>query len=412
MRNRNIEICGMKRSNLMTRMARSFTSTLFRIDRLVVGLALFLVAAMPAAPQQLPAKPPTVGVVAATRKPVTQSSEYVGRIQAIERVNLTARVAAFLDQRFFTEGAEVKKDDPLYRLEEGPFLADAKAKEATIAQLKAQLKNAQIVLGRAKALLNGPAGQQSTVDSATANSESLEAQVLAAEAQLQQSQINLGYTDIRAPIDGKIGRTAVTAGNYVSPSSGILATIVSQDPMHVAFAISSQKAISLSRRATETPVVVKIRLGDGHIYDQIGTLNFVDNVVAGNTDTITLRGDIRNPPIVSKKTGGTTRELVDGQFVTVLLEDAEPIEAVTIPRAAVLTDQQGDFIYVVDGENKAQQRRIKLGPDTPGTAAVMSGLSEGERVVVEGLQRIRPGLLVSPTSTGSAERTAGASAPG
>jgi membrane fusion protein (multidrug efflux system) len=352
-----------------------------------------------------------VGVVEATRKPVTQSSEYVGRIQAVERVHLIARVAAFLDQRFFTEGAEVKKDDPLYRLEQGPFLADVKAKEATIVQLKAQLKNAQIVLGRAKTLLNGPAGQQSTVDSATANSESLEAQVLAAEAQLQQSQINLGYTDIRAPVDGKIGRTAVTVGNYVSPSSGILATIVSQDPMHVAFAISSQKAISLSRRATETPVVIKIRLGDGHIYDQIGTLNFVDNVVAGNTDTITLRGDIRNPPIVSKKTGATTRELVDGEFVTVLLEDAEPIEAVTIPRAAVLTDQQGDFIYVVDSENKAQQRRIMLGPATPGTAAVTSGLNEGERVVVEGLQRIRPGLLVSPTSIGSPDRTAGAKTP-
>ena len=394
----------------MIRLPRSSTSTLFRLDRVVMGLAL--VAAMPAAAQQLPAKPPTVGVVAATRKPVTQSSEYVGRIQAIERVNLTARVAAFLDQRFFSEGAEVKKDDQLYRLEQGPFLADVKAKEATIAQLKAQLKNAQIVLGRAKALLNGPAGQQSTVDTATANSEALEAQVLAAEAQLQQSQINLHYTEIRAPIDGKVGRTAVTAGNYVSPSSGILATIVSQDPMHVAFAVSSQKAISLSRRATETPVVIKIRLGDGHIYDQIGTLNFFDNVVAGNTDTITLRGDIRNPPIVSKKAGGTTRELVDGQFVTVLLEDAEPIEAVTIPRAAVLTDQQGDFIYVVDGENKAQQRRIKLGPDTPGTAAVMSGLSEGERVVVEGLQRIRPGLPVSPTSTSSPERTAGRSTPG
>ncbi|WP_426435878.1 HlyD family efflux transporter periplasmic adaptor subunit [Bradyrhizobium genosp. P] len=122
---------------------------------------------------------------------------------------------------------------------------------------------------------------------------------------------------IRAPIDRKIGRTTVTAGNYVSPSSGILATIVSQDPMHVAFAVSSQKAISLSRRAAETPVVIKIRLGDGHIYDQIGTLNFFDNVVAGNTDTITLRGDIRNLPIVSKENGGTTRELVDGRcYVT------------------------------------------------------------------------------------------------
>ena len=191
------------------------------------------VVASSAVAQQAPPKPAVVGVVAAVRKAVTQSSEYVGRIQAIERVNLTARVAAFLDQRLFTEGAEVKKDESLYRLEQGPFQADVKAKEATIAQLKAQLQNAQIILGRAKALLNTPAGQQSNVDTATANALALEAQVLGAEAQLQQSQINLGYTDIRAPIDGKIGRTTVTVGNYVSPSSGVLATIVSQDPMHV-----------------------------------------------------------------------------------------------------------------------------------------------------------------------------------
>ena len=160
------------------------------------------VVASSAVAQQAPPKPAVVGVVAAVRKAVTQSSEYVGRIQAIERVNLTARVAAFLDQRLFTEGAEVKKDESLYRLEQGPFQADVKAKEATIAQLKAQLQNAQIILGRAKALLNTPAGQQSNVDTATANALALEAQVLGAEAQLQQSQINLGYTDIRAPHGG------------------------------------------------------------------------------------------------------------------------------------------------------------------------------------------------------------------
>ena len=188
--------------------------------------------------------------------------------------------------------------------------------------------------------------------------------MLGAEAQLQQSQINLGYTDIRAPIDGKIGRTTVTVGNYVSPSSGVLATIVSQDPMHVVFAVSSRSAIALRHRATGKPIVIKIRLADGRIYDQSGTLNFFDNTVAGNTDTITLRGDVRNP-LADARMDGTTRELVDGEFVTAILEDAEPIEAVTVPRAAVLTDQQGDYIYVVDSENKVQQRRVQLGPSTP-----------------------------------------------
>ena len=369
------------------------------------------VVASSAVAQQTPPKPAVVGVVAAVRKAVTQSSEYVGRIQAIERVNLTARVAAFLDQRLFTEGAEVKKDESLYRLEQGPFQADVKAKEATIAQLKAQLQNAQIILGRAKALLNTPAGQQSNVDTATANALALDAQVLGAEAQLQQSQINLGYTDIRAPIDGKIGRTTVTVGNYVSPSSGVLATIVSQDPMHVVFAVSSRSAIALRHRTTGKPIVIKIRLADGRIYDQSGTLNFFDNTVAGNTDTITLRGDVRNPLADARK-DGTTRELVDGEFVTAILEDAEPIEAVTVPRAAVLTDQQGDYIYVVDSENKVQQRRVQLGLSTPGIAAVMSGLNDGEHVVVEGIQRIRPGQLVSPGTAGSAEGTLGASTPG
>jgi len=378
---------------------------------LLAGLAAAVAAAAPMAAQQAPAKPAPVGIVTAARKPITQSSEYVGRIQAIERVNLTARVAAFLDQRFFTEGAEVKKNEPLYRLEQGPFLADVKSKEATIAQLKAQLQNAQIVLDRAKTLLNGPAGQQSTVDSATANALALQAQVLGAEAQLQQSQINLGYTDIRSPIDGKIGRTAVTVGNYVSPGSGVLATIVSQDPMHVVFAVSSRNAIALRRRAIEKPIVIKIRLADGSIYNQTGTLNFFDNTVAGNTDTIALRGDVRNPP-VNAKADGTVRELVDGEFVTAILEDAEPIEAVTIPRAAVLTDQQGDYIYVVDGENKVQQRRVQLGPSTAGIVAVMNGLNDGERVVVDGIQRIRPGQLVSPDSAGSAEGAVGVSTPG
>jgi membrane fusion protein (multidrug efflux system) len=346
-------------------------------------------------------------VVPATLSRVTQSNEYVGRIQATDRVNIVARVDAYLDKRSFTEGAEVKKGDLLYRLEQGPFTADVQAKQAAIAQFQAQLKNADATLYRARTLLNTVAGQQSNVDTAIAADDALKAQILGAEAQLQQSQINLGYTEIRAPIDGKIGRTAVTIGNYVTPNSGVLTTIVSQDPMYVVFSIPSRTAIALRDRAAENPdaAVIKIRLPGDRLYGQTGTLDFIDNTVATNTDTITLRGAVSNPPISGAK-ARATRELVDGEFVTVVLEDAEPIEAVTVPRAAVLLDQGGNYVYVVDADNKAQQRRVKLGPALPTSVAVTSGLAEGDRVIVEGIQRVRPGQPVSPAPAEAAANPA------
>jgi membrane fusion protein, multidrug efflux system len=383
---------------------------------------ILLVAALCAAPmsvlaQQVPAKPPAVGVVPAVRKPITPSSEYVGRIQATDRVNLVARVAAFLDMRFFTEGAEVKKGDLLYRLEQGPFQADVQAKQAAVAQYKAQLQNADLTLARAKALLNTPAGQQSNVDAALANQQSLQAQVLGAQAQLAQSQINLGYTDIRAPIDGKIGRTAVTVGNYVTASSGVLTTIVSQDPMYVVFPVATRTVMTLSQSAAEKgfgSIVVKIRLPDGRLYGRNGTLNFIDNTVAGNTDTIILRAVVANPVLANAKGDLSARELVDGELVTAILEDAQPVEALTIPRAAVLTDQGGDYVYVVGGDDKVQQRRIQLGQSSPSPtlAVVLSGLSEGENVVLEGIQRIRPGQIVSPAAAAGAPSAGPAAAPG
>lgn len=374
------------------------------MHRLAVAvIAAALLAGGPAQAQQAP-KPPAVGVVAVARQPITPSSEYVGRIQATERVNVVARVSAFLDQRFFTEGAEVKKGDLLYRLEQGPFLADVQAKEAAVAQYKAQLQNAVVTLDRAKALLHTPAGQQSTVDAALANERALEAQVQGAEAQLEQSQINLGYTEIHAPIEGTIGRTAVTPGNYVSTASGTLATIVSQDPIYVVFPVAARTVIDLRGRAAGKPglgVVIKIRLPDGRIYGETGTLDFVDNTVAANTDTITLRGVLRNPPLSGGGAGGTGRELVDGELVTVILQEAQPVEALMVPRSAVLSDLGGDYVYVVDPENRAHQRRIKLGPSTPTEAVVASGLNEGESVIVDGIQRVRPGEPVSPSPAAS-----------
>jgi membrane fusion protein (multidrug efflux system) len=345
--------------------------------------------------------PPAVGVVEATKRPITESSEFLGRIEAVNRVNVVARVTAFLEKRLFNEGADIKQGDELYQLERGPFEADLAAKRAQVAQLQATLENAKLTTERARTLLGGPAGQQSSYDAALANQRSLEAQVLAAQAQVQSSKINLDYTDIRSPIDGRVGRTAVTEGNVVSPASGVLTTIVSQDPMYVTFPVPVRQGLELrDRYATRggfNAVVIRLRLPDGRIYGQTGKLDFVNNTIAQNTDTITLRGVIPNLPLHEPATaGGPLHELTDGEFVTVLLEGVQPVEVVAIPRAAVLSDQQGDYVFVVGPDNKAEQRRIQLGQSTPTLASVISGLAPGDKVIAEGLQRVRPGQTVSP----------------
>src|SRR3984885_10240356 len=303
--------------------------------------------------QSAPGGPPAVGIVEAIRGPITETREFLGRIEGINRVNVVARGTGFLDKRLFVEGAEIKKGDELYRLELGPFEADLASKQAIVAQLQATLENAKLTTNRAQTLLSGPAGQQSTYDAAIANQRSLEAQVQSAQAQVQSSQINLDYTEINSPIDGKIGRTAVTVGNVVNPGSGTLTTIVSQDPMYVTFPVSVREGLELRDRYAEhggfKAVVIKVRLPDGRLYGQTGELNFVNNTIAQNTDTITLRGSIPNPRLhdPSKNTGGSLRELTDGEFVTVLLEGVQPIEVLAIPRSAVLSDQEGDYVFTV-----------------------------------------------------------------
>jgi membrane fusion protein (multidrug efflux system) len=352
---------------------------------------------------QAPANaPPAVGIVEAITRPITETSEFLGRVEAVNRVNVVARVTAFLEKRLFNEGAEIKTGDALYRLERGPFEADLAAKQAQVAQLQATLENAKLTTDRARTLLGGPAGQQSTYDAALANQRSLEAQVQAAQAQVKASQINLDYTDIRSPIDGQIGRTAVTEGNVVSPASGVLTTIVSQDPMYVIFPISVRQGLELrDRYATRggfSAVVIRLRLPDGRAYGVTGKLDFVDNTIAQNTDTFTVRGVIPNPLLHdgSSTASGPLHELTDGEFVTVLLEGVQPVEVLAIPRSAVLSDQQGDYAFVVGPDNKAEQRRIQLGQSTPTIASVISGLKPGDKVIVEGLQRVRPGQPVSP----------------
>jgi membrane fusion protein (multidrug efflux system) len=360
-----------------------------------------LLSVASAAQAQAPSGPPSVGVVRAQQTAITETSEFIGRVQAIERVALTARVTAFIDQRLFTEGTEVKQGDLLYRLERAPFEAAIQQQEASVADTSARLANANIQLARAQSLLSTPAGQRSNVDDAIANQRSLAAQVLSAQAQLRVAQINLDYTEIHAPVAGKISRTSITVGNVVSPSSGPLASIVSQDPIYVLFPVASRALTDLQKRYADkggtNAVVVKLRLPDGSMYNRDGKIDYVEPTVAATTDTILLRARIANPPRRPAEAGQPVeRPLTDGAFVGVLVEGIEPVMALGIPRKAVLSDQQGDYVYVVGAGNKVEQRRIQLGQSTPTTAVVAGGLKENEMVVADGIQRVRPGIEVNP----------------
>src|SRR3954452_4771961 len=378
-------------------------------------LVLALLSAQAAA-QPAPSGPAAVGVVRAERQQITQSDEFIGRIQAIGRVALVPRVTAFLDKRNFVEGSEVNKGDLLYLLEQPPFQAQVDNATAMVEQLVAQHRNAVATLQRAQSLMSGPAGQQSNVDAAFAAERALAAQIAGAQAQLKTAQINLGYTEIRAPIDGRISSTVVTEGNVVSPTSGTLATIVGQDPMYVLFSVAQRTDLDLRNRYAPrggfSAVVIRLRLPDGSIYGQEGKLDYVSPTVAENTDTVILRGVVPNPVLPGIKAGAPgARELTDGEFVTVMLEGVQPLTVLAIPRAAVLSDQKGDYVYVVDAQNKAEGRRIELGQSTPSTAVIVSGLTEGETVISEGVQRGRPGQPVAPAPTPAPPPAPGASPP-
>jgi membrane fusion protein (multidrug efflux system) len=370
-----------------------------------VAILVLAAGLSPAAAQKAPSGLPAVGVTKAQTLPITETSSFVGRIQAASRVDLVARVTAFLETQNFVEGAEVTPGEVLYQLERGPFAADLAAKQGAVDQAKAQLQLSGLTLTRAQTLLNTPAGQQSTVDTALATQLTNKALLAEAQAQLDASKINLDYTEIKAPIAGKIGRTSVTIGNVVSPSSGALATIVSQDPMYVVFAISERTALELRQKYVNAggfnAVVIHLKLPDGRMYGETGHINFVDNTIAQNTDTITLRGTIANPG-VDTISGNLLRELTDGEFVTVLIEGVEPVDLLAIPRAAVLSDQQGDFVYTLDSENKVVVTRVTLGQSSGTLVTIVSGLKPGDTVITEGLQRARPGLVVSPAPAASA----------
>lgn len=365
------------------------------VGRLFV-VCSFLVISFPAHSQSPGGAPPSVGVAIVEATEAAETTEFNGRIEAKDRVSIVARVSAFLEEQLFVEGGEVTKGDVLFRLERPPYEAEVEARRAAVAQAQAQLENADIAFDRADQLRKTGSNSQSTLDNALAAQRTAAAQLRSAEAALHAAQINLDYTEIRSPVDGRIGRASVTLGNVVTASTGTLVTVVSQDPMYVTFPVPTRKLIELQEKhaaegGTGKALRLRLRLPDGRDYGQSGTLDFIDVSVASETDSIIVRGTIPNPV----KHGGQ-RELFNDEFVRVVLESVTPQKILSIPRSAIMTDQQGDYVYVVSPGNIAEIRRVKLGQSTAATAAVVDGLASGDTVIVEGVQRVRPQTPVTP----------------
>lgn len=366
----------------------------FRLLVSIALMALALGACNDRQAAQPPAAPPApaVGIQPATKKGVTWSYSFVGRIKAPESVALIARVQGFLDKIQFTEGQEVKAGDTLYQIEKVQYQAQLDQATANLAAAKAQELNAQLTYARSQDLVKTQAVSQATLDSNRAALDVAHASVLQNQAALTQAKENLGYTDIIAPIAGRIGRTAYTQGNLVGPSSNPLATIVSQDPMYVLFQVSVRQLEELreARRredGSQSKIAITVRLSSGKEYPHPGVWNYTDPQVDQQTDTVTMRASLPNPD----------RQLIDGEFVSVEVRERSQQARLVVPQAAVQVDQAGSYVMVVDKDSKAQQRRIKLGPQQDADVVVESGLTEGENVIVEGLLKVRPGLTVSAT---------------
>jgi membrane fusion protein, multidrug efflux system len=336
---------------------------------------------------------PAVIVASATLRSITRSASHVGRVQATKTVNLVARSAGFLKQQAFTDGQQVKAGDLLFVIEQDTYRAAVAQAEAALAKAQAVERNAALTLRRSQELIRTHSVPQSTVDQNVADHDSAQADVLAAQASLDQAKINLGYTEIRAPIDGRIGRILISVGNYVGPTSGTLATIVRQDPIYVLFPISTRQFVDYQQRlATRSDMpesaVARIKLPNGQYYPHTGPINFYDIQANQGTDTLTVRALLPNPD----------GWLLDGQIVDVTVEVGRPKPALMIPQAALQLDRSGSYVLVVDADDKVAQRRVNLGAVEGGAVVVEQGLAAGERVIVEGIQKVRPGQRVAPTA--------------
>jgi multidrug efflux system membrane fusion protein len=317
----------------------------------------------PAAPQAIP-----VSVAAVGESDITAWDEFSGRLEAVERVDLRARVAGAVQSVHFREGALVRKGDLLFTIDPAPYAAEAERAEAQAAAAQARLAHAQSELARARRLWEESAIAQREVEERVNAEREAGANLRATQAQLQGARLNLGYTQVRAPVAGRIGKLEVTPGNLV-----------------ILRALKDMPGGSSARALIER---IPVQMGTAAMSDTPyhGKLQLIDNQVDAKSGTIRVRAAFDNQD-------GT---LIPGQFARVRMGQARTNRAVLVSERAIGTDQEKKFVLVVGAGNKAEYREVTLGAPAAGLRVVQSGLKAGERIVVNGLQRVRPGAVVQP----------------
>jgi len=348
--------------------------------------------------QQAAPPPPQVTVASVIERSVTEWDEFTGRLQAVDSVDVRPRVSGLISAVRFDEGAMVHRGDLLFQIDARPFQAEVDRLRAEVARAKATAQRADSELERAERLRAENAIAREEHDRRAAFALESAAQTAAVEAALRSAELNLEFTQVTAPIDGRVGRAIVTEGNLVSSGPGeatLLATVVSLDPVYAYFdadeqiflkysGVAGARGASLRSRSSQLPIRMALSNDEG--FPRAGHMDFLDNQLDGTKGTIRGRAVFRN----------SDGQLTPGLFVRLRLAGTAAYRGLLIQDRAVGTDLSKKFVYVVGPKNDVQYRAVTLGPLVDGLRVVRSGLEAGESVIVNGLQRVRPGAQVTP----------------
>jgi multidrug efflux system membrane fusion protein len=381
----------------------SFTKSLLGAGLAVAVIAAgaSIVATMRHSPVQAqnPAGPPQavpVSVATVETRDIITWEDFSGRLEAVERVEVRPRVSGVIQAVHFREGALVKQGDKLITIDPAPFAAEVDRLQAQIAAAEARLAWSKSDLERAQQLSENRVMSQRDLDQRVNASREAEANLRGAKAALQSAKLNLDYTEVRAPVSGRVGRLEVTVGNVVGegPAAPVLTTLVSVDPIYASFNVGEEAVMRSLKslgggsashtQVDRIPVRMQTNGGNGTAFE--GRLQLIDNQVDIRSGTVRVRAVFANPEGV----------LMPGQFARLQMGQPKMEPALVISERAIGTDQNKKFVMLVDAENKANYREIELGPVTEGMRVVTQGLKPGDRIIVNGLQRVRPGAVVAP----------------